>query len=93
MVTTSSLSPPLSSLVTLFEILLPAILLHGFFDFVLMFIGVVQYIYGIEGIGLEIASLVIALCISIGGAWYAYFSFQKVDPSLLISFAHSSVSP
>lgn len=66
------------SLVTLFKILLPAILLHGFFDFVLMFIGVMQYIYEFEGIGLEIASLVIALCISIGGALYAYFSFQKV---------------
>jgi hypothetical protein len=57
-----------------------------------MFIGVIQYIYGIEGIALEITSLVLALCISIGGAIYAYFSFQKVmTPSQ--HFAHcSSVS-
>jgi hypothetical protein len=67
------------------QILLPAILLHGLFDFVLMLIGVLQYIYGIEGIALEIASLVIALCLTIGGALYAYLSFQKVTPSPLLT--------
>jgi hypothetical protein len=61
-----------------FQILLPAIALHGAFDFVLMFIGAIQFVYQIEGIGLEIASFVIALAITIGGAFYAYYSFNKV---------------
>lgn len=43
-----------------------------------MFIGVIQYIYDIKGIGLEIASFVLALCLTISGAIYAYLSFQKV---------------
>lgn len=43
-----------------------------------MFIGAIQFVYQIEGIGLEIASFVIALCITIGGALYAYYSFKKV---------------
>ncbi len=68
----------------IFQILLPAITLHGAFDFVLMFIGAVQFVYQIEGIGLEIASFVIALGITIGGAFYAYYSFNKV--SLLLCF-------
>lgn len=48
-----------------------------------MLIGALQYIYQIEGILLEIISFIIALVITIGGAIYAYLSFQKVQDSFL----------
>lgn len=48
-----------------------------------MLIGALQFIYQIDGILLEILSFVLALGITIGGAIYAYKSFQQVQDSFL----------
>mmetsp|Transcript_19905 Transcript_19905/g.28613 ORF Transcript_19905/g.28613 Transcript_19905/m.28613 type:complete len:527 (-) Transcript_19905:175-1755(-) len=68
---------------SLFMILLPAIVLHGCFDFALFLIGTIQFVYDIEGAGLEIASFVIAGALTVGGAVYAYYSFEQVQDNFV----------
>jgi hypothetical protein len=58
------------------QVLLPAIILHGTFDFVLFLMGTLQFAYNLHG--LEIASFVVAAIITIAGAMYAYYKFNKV---------------
>jgi hypothetical protein len=64
---------------SLFRILLPAILLHGTFDFSLFLVGTIEFVYGFESIGLEIVSIVIAASLTMGGAFYAYYAFKGVE--------------
>lgn len=68
-----------NSQMSLFRILLPAILLHGTFDFSLFLVGTVEFVYGFDSIGLEIVSILIAALLTIGGSLYAYWAFKKVE--------------
>jgi Cys-rich protein (TIGR01571 family) len=68
-----------NSQMSLFRILLPAILLHGTFDFTLFLMGVVEFIYDVESTSLEVVSLVIAGILTVGGAIYAYNAFKNVE--------------
>jgi hypothetical protein len=60
-------------------LLLPAILLHGTFDFVLFLLGTIEFIYAEnQSLAFELSSLFVALAITVGGAVWAYKSFKKV---------------
>jgi Cys-rich protein (TIGR01571 family) len=63
---------------SLFFILLPALVLHGLFDFQLFLAGVIEYVYDLNSIALEIGSLVFSLLLAIGSGIYAYKSFRQV---------------
>ena len=58
--------------------LLPAILLHGAFDFTLFAMGAFEFIYDIQSTALETGAMVVAGGLTVGGAVYAYYSFKKV---------------
>ena len=64
---------------SLFRLLLPAVLLHGSFDFSLFVLSAVEFAYAVDDLSLEIASMVLALAISVSGALYAYHAFKKVE--------------
>ena len=69
----------------LFFILLPAIILHGTFDFVLFMFSTFAFIYDTDSIQLDIISMVVAAIIAACGACYAYWSFNKVVNTELFS--------
>jgi len=69
----------------LFFVLLPAIILHGMFDFVLFMFSTFAYIYDADSIQLDIISMIVAAIIAICGACYAYWSFNKVANTELFS--------
>lgn len=62
----------------LIEILLPAIALHGSFDFILFLMGAIQAAFEIESIAFEVFSYILPVLITIGGVYWAYVSFNKV---------------
>ena len=62
----------------LFMILLPALILHGFFDFQLFLLGAIEYAFDLESIWLDICSIVFSLLLTIAAAVYAYRSFKSV---------------
>ena len=66
---------------SLFYILLPAILLHGTFDFVLFLLGAIEFIYNDSSLLLEIMSIVLSILITIAGGLYAYFSYRQAKTS------------
>lgn len=63
---------------SLFFILLPALLLHGLFDFQLFVAGVIEYMYDLNSLALDIGSLVFSLVLAISSGIYAYRSFRKL---------------
>ncbi len=69
----------------LFFILLPAIILHGTFDFVLFMFSTFAFIYDTDSIQLDIISMIVAAIIAACGACYAYWSFNKVVNTELFS--------
>lgn len=64
---------------SLFGILLPAILLHGFFDFFLFLFGSLQYIFNDQTGLYDILSLLTSISLTIGGAYWAYRSYKDVQ--------------
>jgi len=63
----------------LFQILLPAILLHGTFDFVLFLLSTLQFIENDADSSYDIISIVMSIVITIGGIIWAYLSFSNVQ--------------
>lgn len=63
----------------IYQILLPSIFLHGTFDFILFLMGAVEFIYESPSLIFEVTTLVVAGCVSIGGAVWAYKSFSLVQ--------------
>jgi hypothetical protein len=62
-----------------FQVLLPAIILHGSFDFLLMCIPIFFVIYGTDELWLLIAGLFITIfTIVFGSMYYAYRRFMEV---------------
>eukprot|EP01038_Epipyxis_sp_PR26KG_P005663 gene5663-7819_t len=66
------------STMNVFQILLPAILLHGTYDFVLFLSGSLEYIYEINGDLMTIVSFTLSGIITVCGLAWAYYSFTKV---------------
>ena len=62
----------------LFMILLPALILHGSFDFQLFLMGAIEYMFDLNSIWLDIFSMVFSLLLTIVAAIYAYRSFKSV---------------
>ena len=62
----------------LFMILLPALMLHGLFDFQLFLMGAIEYAFDLNSIWLDICSMVFSLLLTIAAAVYAYRSFKSV---------------
>lgn len=75
----------------LFQILLPAYLLHGTFDFILFLLGTLQFVYNAASLPLEIVSLVVSMMITIGGALWAYKSFNAVQARFENGWQHVDV--
>jgi hypothetical protein len=63
----------------IFQILLPAIVLHGTFDFVLFALGAIQFVYSIESTFYDSLSFIFPLLITFGGMYYAYTQFMEVS--------------
>ena len=64
------------------QILLPAISLHGTYDFVLFAIGGLNSQYGIDNTFLDVLSIVLPAIITLGGMIWAYYSFKQVWASI-----------
>jgi len=60
-------------------VLLPAIFLHGSFDYFLFAIGAIQYAFDLQSIALDVISMVIPLAITVLGAIWAYRSYTEVE--------------
>ncbi|CAK9252803.1 unnamed protein product [Sphagnum jensenii] len=61
------------------QVLLPALFLHGSFDFILFLLAALGYIYDMSVNTSEIISLMVALVITVGGFIWAYLAFKKVE--------------
>lgn len=61
------------------QVLLPALLLHGTFDFVLFLLGALGYIYNWDDFRVEIASAVYAVVMALTGSVVAYLMFRRVE--------------
>lgn len=59
-------------------VLLPAIALHGTFDFLLFVMGYVALAYQIETLWFAILSIVVPVAITIGGIVWAVRSYKNV---------------
>ena len=66
------------SLYIFIKILLPAVALHGTFDFVLFLIAALGFIYNLSDGIAEVISMIVAIFLTIAGTVYAYYSFNKV---------------
>jgi Cys-rich protein (TIGR01571 family) len=64
---------------SLFSILLPAILLHGTFDFILFFGAFFSAIYSLDGWWYEALFLVVPVGITACGAWVSYKRFSAIQ--------------
>jgi Cys-rich protein (TIGR01571 family) len=61
-----------------FFVLLPAIILHGSFDFFLFLIGALAQAYNVESVAFDVMSIVIPVLLTVGGLYWAYSGFTKV---------------
>lgn len=68
----------ISSHVKYRQILLPAITLHGTFDFVLFLLSTLDFVYNDNGGLFGLLSLVMIVLLTICGFCWAYFSFKHV---------------
>ena len=73
---------------SLFRVLLPGIVLHGGFDFLLFVLSIVGYAEHIDSTWYEIFCLVCAAIVGIVGARVAYTSFKKVASDYEYGFQH-----
>lgn len=67
------------SQMNLLSILLPALVLHGSFDYFLFAMGFVQYAWRIESVAFGVFTFVFPFVIAAGGAFWAYRSFKEVE--------------
>eukprot|EP00386_Alphamonas_edax_P015668 GDKI01047817.1.p1 GENE.GDKI01047817.1~~GDKI01047817.1.p1 ORF type:complete len:101 (+),score=32.85 GDKI01047817.1:2-304(+) len=61
-----------------FQILLPAVVLHGTFDFVLFLMGVIGAAYDVNEVALGVFSYFLPIFITLSGVYLAYTGFQSV---------------
>jgi len=59
-------------------VLLPAVLLHGLFDFTLFIAGLIEFVYRIDSSTHDAVTLVVAGCITYFGLFYAFVSYKAV---------------
>ncbi len=59
--------------------ILPAVFLHGSFDFALFFLGFLEYAYGLDSLAFGVASFVTPIAITVGGVLWAWKDFKTVS--------------
>ena len=65
---------------SLFRIMLPALVLHGTFDFLLFVGGALGVIYSeLDSLALEVSGLVVTACMALVAACWAYCTYKKVE--------------
>jgi RsiW-degrading membrane proteinase PrsW (M82 family) len=72
---------------SLFVMLLPAILLHGSFDFILFFMSFLGFVYNLDTIWYECITFVIAASIAGGGAYVAWDRWKRVTHDFEYGFS------
>lgn len=60
------------------QILLPGILLHGTFDYVLFMFGLVGFAWELDSLAYQVASMVVPFLIAAAGGGWAYWAFRTV---------------
>mmetsp|Transcript_26915 Transcript_26915/g.59566 ORF Transcript_26915/g.59566 Transcript_26915/m.59566 type:complete len:121 (+) Transcript_26915:105-467(+) len=65
----------------LFRLLLPAVFLHGCFDFVLFLMGAAQYAYEVDSVMFDVFSNALPAAITVVGVVVAYRGFTQVQAS------------
>jgi hypothetical protein len=75
----SSRTLPSSYLHLTSQILLPALMLHGSYDFFLFASSYLSIILEKDGLYLEVGALIIAVILTICGSIFAYRGFKKVN--------------
>ncbi len=66
-----------------FMVLLPALLLHGTFDFALFLLGFLEFAYNIQSVAFAVVSFVTPIAITLAGIFWARREFHKVECSKL----------
>ena len=59
--------------------MLPALILHGSFDFFLFVGGALQLIYDIESLAFEVVGVVVIVVMTAVSACWAYHTYKKVE--------------
>lgn len=63
----------------LVRLLLPAVLLHGSFDFFLFLMSALQYVYAIDSVAFDVFTLLFPFAIAVGGVVWAVRAFGAVE--------------
>lgn len=63
----------------LFKVLLPAVVLHGSFDFFLFFVSALQYVFNIRSLAFDIFTMIFPFVMTIGGIVWAVKVFGAVE--------------
>lgn len=61
------------------QVLLPAVFLHGAFDFALFLMGYLQFAYNIQSVAFVAFSFITPIAITIAGLVWACRAFKKVS--------------
>ena len=66
--------------------MLPAIILHGSFDFSLFAMGSISFLYSDYDLVVTIVGIILVGSMTVGGAVYAYKSYKKVSHLIILYF-------
>ena len=71
--------------------MLPAIILHGSFDFSLFAMGSISFLYSDYDLVVTIVGIIIVGSMTVGGAVYAYKSYKKVSHLIILYYVHAII--
>jgi len=72
--------------VKIWHILLPAILLHGMFDFSAMALGIFRFSYDLTGTVYDILSIVLSFFVALSGAIYLIVNYNKQKERIMVGW-------
>ncbi len=59
--------------------MLPALILHGSFDFFLFAAGAIEYAYDINSLAFDVTTFIFPFVMTVAGICFAKFEFDKVS--------------
>ena len=65
---------------------MPAIILHGSFDFSLFAMGSISFLYSDYDLVVTIVGIILVGSMTVGGAVYAYKSYKKVSHLIILYY-------
>lgn len=68
------------------SVLMPAVFLHGIFDYFLFVVGAIQTVYKVDTLALDIIAGLFPFLITIAGVIWAYVSFGSVSQAMRVLF-------